>query len=191
MILFISTILFSTIFVSKTGLAAMDPAEIARINADAPYHIIGEVTTDEFVEETTKEEDHPRQLRKMWIEVSDVIKAPNGLEENNIVEVFYHYIPSWDAHSYVGGARMDIAENDVIEIWLVEGDNGWRPALSGDSINHIIYNEDRNDHISEPFWHAIQRKLANLDGIQTDVFVLIGLVIVLGIAIYRGLRKTA
>ncbi|MEN2767831.1 hypothetical protein [Ornithinibacillus xuwenensis] len=178
------------LLVTNTVLAAMDPTEIEQINRDAPYHIIGTVTSDELYSDVTKDQEHPIQLRKMTIHITDVIKAPNNMIGNRSVDVFYHYIPAWDAKNYNGGKRMDIAKEDVIEIWLEEGDNGWEPAISGDSVHHIRYQEDRSEHIEEPFWNAFTRKLSSLDSIQTDAFVIIGLLIVLIWACYRGLRKT-
>jgi hypothetical protein len=119
--------------ISSTAFASMDPVEIKEINEEAPYHIVGEVTADEHFKDITEDKKHPKQIRKMTIQISRVEKSPDGIVANNIVEVFYHYIPAWDADEYVGGTRVDIALKDIISIWLSEGVYGWEPVLGGNS----------------------------------------------------------
>src|SRR5690606_25438674 len=89
--------------ISSTVFAAMDPVEVEKRNAQAPYQISGKVTSDVLYKDVTDNNKHPQQIRKVTLEISDVIKAPTELEENNTVELFYHYIPSWNASEYVGG----------------------------------------------------------------------------------------
>jgi hypothetical protein len=182
-LVFIWSILSSTVF------ASMDPVEVKEINEKAPYHIVGEVTSDELFKDITEDKNHPVQIRKMTLRISKVEKAPDGLETNNVVEVFYHYIPAWDAENYVGGAHMDIAVKDIISIWLSEGDYGWEPVLSRNSIIHLTYSEDRMDHIPEPFFHKIIVGLGTIRNTNLDLLVLFSLGAILIWAFYRGLRK--
>jgi hypothetical protein len=124
------------------------------------------------------------------MEVSEVIKAPDDAINNNIVEVYYTYIPSWDVGEYVGGKRMDIALGDVLTIWLEKGDYGWEPVLGGDSVAHINYSDDREDHIPEPLLHSILRGLDHVMEMKLDIFIFGGLLLVITWAVFRGLRKT-
>ena len=174
---------------SSTVFASMDPTEVKEINEEAPYHIVGEVTSDELYKDITEDKNHPVQIRKMTLRISKVEKAPDGLETNNDVEVFYHYFPAWDARNYVGGARTDIAVQDIITIWLSEGDYGWEPVLAGNSIIHLKYNEDRMEHIAEPLLHKIMAGLGNLRNMNVDLLVLCSLGAILIWAFYRGLQK--
>jgi hypothetical protein len=177
--------------ISSTVFAAMDPVEVEKRNAQAPYQISGKVTSNVLHKDVTDNVKHPKQIRKVTIEISDVIKAPTGLEENNTVELFYHYIPSWDASEYVGGAIVDFAIGDVITIWLSKGEYGWEPTIGGNSIHHITYSESRVDYVPEPFLHKLTGMVKNLGNTNTDGLVLCGLFAILGWALFRGLRKAA
>ncbi|WP_042149442.1 hypothetical protein [Paucisalibacillus sp. EB02] len=175
--------------ISSTVFAAMDPVEVEKRNEQAPYQITGEVTSDKLYKDVTENTKHPIQVRKVTIEISEVIKAPTGLEKNNTVELYYHYIPSWDASEYVGGARIDIAIGDVVTVWLSKGDYGWEPAMGGNSIKHLTYSENRVDYVPEPFLHKVAGMDRTLGNTSPNVFVLCGLLAILGWAFLRGLRK--
>ena len=105
----------------------MDPSERKKRNSEAPYHVIGKVTSDELFKDLTKEKGAPYQLRKMTIELEEVLKKPSSTNVDVLaIDVYYSYIPSWRALDYIGGHQpMDITVNDVIEIWLREGEYGW------------------------------------------------------------------
>lgn len=171
-----------------SSLAAMDPAEVNRINEDSPYQIVGMVTADEFIKDITENPDHPVQLRKLTVHISKLVKAPENHREDEYTEVFYHYIPKWVMDQYVGGKRMDIAVHDVVKLWLVDGEYGWEPVLGGESISYIEYYQDRAEHIPEPFFHSIMRVLNNFINMNTEILVLIALFLVLGWAFFQGLR---
>lgn len=188
-VVFIFIYIVLVCMISSTVFAAMDPVEVEKRNAQAPYQISGKVTSDVLYKDVTDNNKHPQQIRKVTLEISDVIQAPTELEENNTVELFYHYIPSWDASEYVGGTSVDLAIGDVITISLSNGEYGWEPTIGGNSIKHITYSEDRVDYIPEPFLHRISGMVKNLGNTNTDVLVLCGLVAILGLAIFRGLRK--
>ncbi|WP_010093881.1 hypothetical protein [Ornithinibacillus scapharcae] len=187
-ILAISGVFILISMLCQSSLAAMDPAEVNRVNEDSPYQISGKVTADELVEDMTENSEHPIQLRKMTIQISKVIKAPESVKEDEYTNVYYHYIPKWDADEYVGGKRVDIAVHDVVTLWLKRGEFGWEPVLGGESVNHIEYHQDRVEHIPEPFVHSVMRGLDNYVEIRAEIFVLITLMLILIWAFYQGLR---
>jgi hypothetical protein len=127
------TSLFSVIFIfifpfmTMKPNAASPPSEIEKAKQEAPLHVIGTVTSDQMYKDITEENETPVQIRKMNLDVKQVLKAPTT-ETLTTVDIFYTYIPSWQAYS--GAKRMDIAVGDVIEIWLKKGEYGWESALS-------------------------------------------------------------
>jgi hypothetical protein len=140
---------------SHEALSAPDPAEVAEIKRQAPLHLIGKVENDEFFENVPNQEY--LQNRKMTISASEVVKAPRSFQQETVFEVYYRYIPSWMADEFIGPVRMDIAEGDMIEIWLEEGKEGWEPVLSGATVNHLQYAPDREEAFKEPFLHKTER----------------------------------
>lgn len=164
--------------------AAMDPAEIKRIHDEAPYRVSGQVVSDELFHDITEEEDHPRQLRKMALEITEVLKSDETIPD--MIEIYYHYIPAWQEFKYVGGKWVDVAVDDVITVWLTEGPHGFELILGGYSMEHVFYAQDRPEHIPEPFWHLVVRKLSN---VNLDFLVLGGILIVLIWAGIYGLRR--
>lgn len=164
---------------ATTTVAAPPPTEVKERIDEAPIHLIGTVTADELFKDISKSEQYPQQVRKMNLKVDRLIKVPTNEKEKKNIEVFYWYIPSWQAKEYTGGERMDIAVGDVIEIWLVEGEYGWEPALGGNTVNHIKYAESRKEPIPEPFWHSIGRKSSSLLKENTEALVLVILSIIL------------
>ncbi|GGA85312.1 hypothetical protein [Ornithinibacillus halotolerans] len=170
-----------------TIFAAIDPAIIQERHEEAPYHIRGKIISDELIEDVTTDDKHPEQLRKMKIQLDEIIKSQSEL--NSVVEIVYHYIPSWNSAEYVGGKRMDIVVNDVVEVWLDDSEHGLEPVLGGYSVHHIHYEENRLEHIPEPFWHGVVRKLGSVKELPLDLFIISGLIIVIGWAVFRGLKK--
>lgn len=158
---------------ANTTIAAPPPNEVEERKNEAPIHLIGTVTTDDFVKDESISEENPRQVRKMVLKVDRLFKTPEAEGGKTDIEVYYWYIPSWQAKEYTGGDRMDIAIGDIIEIWLAEGEHGWEPALGGNTVEHIKYAEDRNEPIPEPFLHSIERKATSLYKEKLEVLVLL------------------
>jgi hypothetical protein len=146
---------FCLIQESHDAFSAPDPAEVEEMKLQAPLHLIGKVQQDEFFQDVPNEEY--LQTRKMTFSASEVLKAPGRLQNQTTFEIYYPYIPSWMAGEFVGPDRMDIAEGDLIEIWLEEGKDGWEPVLSGSTVNHLHYAAERVDPVKEPFIHKAER----------------------------------
>ena len=149
------------ILVTATGLAAPPPTEVEERKKEAPIHLIGTVTVDEKFKDTSRDEDYPQQIRKMSLRVDRLVRGSNDMKEKSTIEVFYWYIPSWQANDYTGGKRVDIAAGDVIEVWLTEGDYGLEPALGGNTVEHVKYAEVRKEPIPEPLSHFLKRQLSH------------------------------
>lgn len=169
-----------------TGIAAPDPTTVKKEKDSAPLHIIGKVKEDILVEDTTKEEKYPQQIRKMTISVQEVIKAPKDVKEENSIEVYYHYIPSWQAHDYVGSSSVYVAVDDVIEIWLDHGESGWEPAFFGHTVEHIQYGENREEAIPEPFLHKLDRISTEALHKNSSYIVLAAMTAILLVIIFKA-----
>jgi hypothetical protein len=158
------SVIFGFIFLFMTipemkPKAAPPPYEIEKAKQEAPLHVIGTVTSDQLYKDITEDKEDPVQIRKINLNVKQILKAPAN-KTLATVDIFYTYIPSWQA--YIGAKRMDIAVGDVIEIWLKKGEYGWEPALSGNTMKHIKYVKNRKEPIPEPFWHSIKRNVRNV-----------------------------
>ena len=162
LLLFLS---FSTI-----SFAAMDPAEIERIKANAPLQLTVDSIKDELIEQPN-DRNSPYQERKMTIEIIDIIKSSQQGKIEETIEVEYTYIPSWV--EMAGGAKMDIAIADKIEIWLDWEGNTWQPSASGDTVRHIYYSEHHQDHIRQPITNKFS--LPNIPPSAIVSFILISL----------------
>ncbi|MFX3673337.1 MAG: hypothetical protein ACE3JQ_02655 [Paenisporosarcina sp.] len=185
---FISILLLINIFFSDTIIASMDPVEIEKLNSEASFHITGKVTSDELYRDISAEQELTYQIRKMTIDIDEILKKPSTVNEDEIsIEVYYSYIPSW--LEYVGGKRMDITVNDVIEVWLEDGETGWEPVLSGDSVNHIEYVKKRNEPISEPILHFFKRILESNIQSNGNGIVITGIFLSIIGLFYIGLKK--
>ena len=130
-------------------LAAPDPDEVEEIKTNAPLHLVGSVIDDRLVEDLSEEKGHPYQIRMMELSNLEIIKNKSGNTSVQNADVYYTYYPTWI--KYDGAARMDIAVGDRIEIWLEHGENGWEPALSGSTVEHIHYADNRTEHIPERY----------------------------------------
>jgi|GEM_PF-7031795 len=135
---------------NQTVWAAPDPSEVEKIKSESALHVIGTVISDELIQDLTKEKERPYQLRKMKLQIEEVISAKSPDQKLDMIEVFYHYYPSWQTDLYVGDSRMDIAVGDKIEIWLEKREQGWESALGGNTVKHLKYAEDRKEPIPEP-----------------------------------------
>lgn len=127
------------------------------------------------------------QIRKMTLQPNRVFKTTGN--ESNKVEVFYSYIPSWQSDQWTGGKRVDIAVEDVIEIWLENGDYGLEPALGGYTIEHHYYAEKRNEPLPEPFLHHITKGIKGFYNQQLELTVLIVVLSILVIIIALSIPK--
>lgn len=174
---------------ATTTMAAPPPTEVKERKNEAPLHLIGKVTADELFKDTSKSEQYPQQVRRMNLKVDRMIRVPSTEKEKTSIEVYYWYIPSWQAKEYTGGERMDIVVGDIIEIWLVEGEYGWEPALGGNTVNHIKYAENRKEPIPEPFLHSIERKTSTLLKENTEAVVLVILSFILFLIGVKGWKS--
>ena len=163
---------------SEPGMAAPPPSEVEARKNEAPLHLIGSVTKDEYFKDLSLDKQHPQQIRKMSLKVDRLYRGPENIKKS--IEVFYWYIPSWQSKEYTGGRRMDIAAGDVIEIWLTPGKYGLEPALGGHTVKHIYYAEARKEAIPEPFVNSIERKLSSLaEYNEVLVLIILSLILVL------------
>lgn len=169
-----------------TGIAAPDPSTVKKEKDSAPLHIIGKIKADILVEDTTKDEKYPQQIRKMTIIAQQVIKAPKDFKEENSIEVYYHYIPSWQAQDYVGSSSVNVAVDDVVEIWLDKGESGWEPAFFGATVEHIEYGENREEAIPEPFLHKLDRISSEAFHKNSSYIVLAAMISILVLIIFKG-----
>lgn len=173
---------------TTASLAAPPPTEVEKRKNEASIHVIGTVSADELFKDTTEDKHYPQQVRKMNLKVDRLIKVPDTEKGKTSFEVFYWYIPSWQEKEYTGGERMDIAVEDVVEIWLVEGEYGWEPVLGGNTVKHIKYADEdsRTEPIPEPFLHFIERKAILLTTEKLEMFVLFVLSLILILIIIKA-----
>lgn len=188
-LMFIICYLFGFLFNVTITLASPPPSEVEERKNEASLHLIGTVTADVLFKDITSDEQYPQQLRKMNLEVDKLIKIPETEKEKTSLEVYYSYIPSWQASEYAGGERMDIAVGDVIEIWLEQGEYGWEPALGGNTVEHLKYIKNRNEPISEPILHAFERMSSAFLKQYTEIFVLVVLSLILVLIGVKALKK--
>lgn len=176
-------------FTTTTTMAAPPPTEVKEKKNVAPLHLIGTVTSDKLFKDLSKSEQYPQQVRRMNLKINQFIKGPDREKENTSIEVFYLYIPSWQAKEYTGGERMDISVGDVIEVWLTDGEYGWEPALGGNTVEHIKYVENRKEPIPEPFLHSIERKSSSLLKENIEAIVLVVLSLILLLIIVKAMKS--
>jgi hypothetical protein len=154
--------------------AAPPPTEVLEIKEKSPLQILGEVEADDLLKDKSQERGYPNQIRSMQLRIEKIIKKPTNLDliSGDSLNVYYSYVPSW-VHMD-GGAKMDIAVGDKIEIWLELGEMGWEPALGGETVNHVKYMEPRKEPISEPLYKKARRIVkGNLEYVIFVGFVLI------------------
>ncbi|WP_306009125.1 hypothetical protein [Bacillus sp. MMSF_3328] len=163
----------------EEALAAPDPAEVEEMKLQAPLHIVGKVEKDAFFQDLPNEKF--LQIRKMTLLPSEVIKAPGSFDQDVALEVYYHYIPSWMADQFTGPAPMDIAKGDIIEIWLEEGKDGWEPVLSGSTVKHVQYRDEREEAVKEPLIHKLKRLAENVFRESSFLTALLFIILLLAI----------
>ncbi len=176
--------------VSPPIFAAPDPVEVEKLKKNAPIQLIGTVVKDELRQDLTTEKELYHQLRTMTISVKEWIRVPSDDRKNKSIDVIYSYIPSWQADLYVGGSRMDITVGDVVEIWLRQGDYGWEPVLGGNTVNHIVYVDDREEPIPEPFPHKLKRSLYQIWESNTSLVVLVSLIVFVSVLMITFRKKS-
>jgi hypothetical protein len=170
------------------AFSAPDPSEVEEMKLQAPLHLIGKVEEDIFYQHLPNEDF--LHIRKMTIDASYVIKAPVALQQGKSFEVYYHYIPSWLAADFDGPVRVDIAEGDLIEIWLEEGKDGWEPVLSGSTVHHLQYALERPEAVKEPFVHKAERWIANACRNESGLLVGLAFAVILLSLFLLAKRKT-
>lgn len=113
-------------------LAAPSPEYVKQMKAEAPLQIIGIVEADTKVRNA--EIGEGAEVRKVTLRVQEVKKKPDSLvlPAGDAIDFFYTYIPP--EIDMAGSARVNIIEGDQIEIWLKTGEEGWVPAVSGNTI---------------------------------------------------------
>lgn len=165
------------------ALAAPDPNEVEAIKQAAPVHLIGTVIEDEMLEQID-DSNFPYQERKMVLQITSIVKGLEEADASSSVEVHYTYIPSW--LEMEGGARMDIAKSDEIEIWLKKEAGVWEPALSGNTVVHLYKNEKRPQHMLPPATtmpNFIKSKLSAMPlGMIVAVLLFFSLILIAGIS---------
>lgn len=165
------------------AFAAPDPNEVEAIKQAAPIHLIGTVIEDEMLEQID-DSNFPHQERKMVLHITSIVKGLEETDARSSVEVHYMYIPSW--LEMEGGARMDIAKSDKIEIWLKKEAGVWKPALSGNTVVHLYKNENRPQHMLPPptsIPNFIKSKLSTIPlGMIVAVLLFLSLFLIAGIS---------
>jgi hypothetical protein len=150
-------VILITIGLAKNVYSAPDPMEVEEIKSKSLFQVVGMVKEDKLYRDLTAEKGTHYQIRKIVLEISEVKKQSGTLPQK--LEVYYVYIPSWQAYQWTGGKRADLAIGDKIEIWLENGEFGMESALGGNTINHLLYVEERTEHIKEPLSHFLKRTL--------------------------------
>jgi hypothetical protein len=176
-----------TIGIGINVSSAPDPLEVDEIKTNAPVHVIGTVKEDILYKEKSKEDGIHFQIRQVVLEVSEIKKQNDSLQKK--LDIFYHYIPLWQADLWSGGERVDIAVGDKIEIWLKKGEYGFVPALGGNTIKHLTYMEERPEYIKEPIFHYFTRTLLDLWKLNQGYFIL-GILLLLLSYIYLKAYRT-
>lgn len=177
---FLIALILLNLCMAPLVLAAPPPTEVLEIKEKSPLQVIGEVEEDVLFEDETEQRGYSSQIRTMQLRIDKIIKKPTNLDlvTGESLNVYYSYVPSWVPMD--GGAKMDIAVGDKIEIWLELGEMGWEPALSGETVNHVKYMEPRKEPIPEPLYKRAHGNVKeNLEYVIFVGFVLILLFMVL------------
>jgi hypothetical protein len=179
---------FTFIFgITSNVLSAPEPSEVEEIKLAAPVHLIGVVKADQLFKDLSVEMGTNYQIRKMTLEVKSFIKSKNINQD--VIDVFYSYIPSWQSDQWVGGKRVDIAKNDAIEIWLEVGEYGLEPALGGYTIDHLRYVHPRNEPLEEPVIHFLKRNIDEAWIKYSSFIVMISLTLIFCMILFSSIKK--
>jgi hypothetical protein len=180
-IFFVMTL--TVFYPSNISMAAPDPTEVDKIKDQAPLHLVGKVIQDDVHKDLTKEKGHYYQIRKMRIKIVDIKRASITLTRP-FVDVYYTYIPDWQGVKYDGYQQTTIVINDVIEVWLKQGELGWEPALGMYTLEHVKSVLNRTEPIPEPYLHFFKRKLISALSNHAPFFVLASLIVLVFVIIF-------
>ncbi|WP_442594615.1 hypothetical protein [Neobacillus sp. D3-1R] len=171
----------------ETAFAAPEPSEVKKIKDKAPVHLKATVLQDELFKDLTKEKGSYYQIRKMKLKVNHFII--NLTNEAQDLDIYYSYIPAWQADKWVGGKNVDIAVGDEVEIWLEKGEYGLEPALGGYTVEHLKYASKRKEPIPEPLNHMISRKVHETWVKHSSLMVIGVMLLILSIISFNALHK--
>ncbi|MCD5322459.1 MULTISPECIES: hypothetical protein [Pontibacillus] len=174
---------------SYVAFAAVSPEEIKEIKRESSVALKGEVVKDRLIKDQSKG-DLYKQDRVMTLSVQEITKGESKLSDPSTVDVFYRYIPTWQRNQYAGGKAMDIAVGDVIKIWLDPAAGKWESSSGGDTVEHIIYKENRSEPLKEPLSHRVQEKMSIDFFTENQAFFVIALLsIILVIVGFFGVQN--
>ena len=148
----------------STALASMPPEEIERKKRAAVLQVVGQVTEDNLLEETTDKAGYPMQIRKMSLLVQEINKAPLGTDvgPGKEITVYYHYVPVWAMANTSCVTYLDVRKGDRLEMWLRPDKEGWSSVVPGYE-RFLLKIKDRPEHIPEPFsrvfWRVIEENV--------------------------------
>lgn len=169
-------------------LAAPDPIEVKELKSKAPLYIEGVIVADVLLEDLKKDQT---QTRKISVEMEEIYQntLPSSFRKGQIIEVQYHYLPTWS--DYVGGGSIQVKKGDKVKLWLKRKDSTFTPILGYYGVEVLKKNGSRIEHIQEPFLHKIQRvwwvSWLNYSPVIIFLFLSIVLIIILR-ASYRNMR---
>lgn len=169
----------------QAAFSAPDPTELKERKEQAPLIIEGIVSEDILVEDRSSEQT---QIRKMVIEILKIYEQHQPVDLNQPIQVQYHYVPHWAEYS--GGKSIQIVKGDTVKLWLEEEDGALTPILGGHGVEVISLHGERVEHITEPFFHKVNRiwKYSWLKHSSLIVFLLISISLVLILKIgYRNM----
>jgi hypothetical protein len=139
---------------SQNVIAAPDPIEVKKQQANAPLILEGKVLDDFLIEDFKGE---AKQIRQMLIEVEEIFQQ-NGspeVQEKQIIEVRYPYFPSW--MDYSGGGSIKVIKGDRLKLWLNKDEHEFTPILGYYGVEVIQANGPRIEHIKEALPHRMAR----------------------------------
>lgn len=139
-----------------TTFAAPPPSEVADAKEKALLHVTGSVTENIFIRDLSEERSYPSQTREFSLVIEAIHNQKEGLNyvPGNTVKIQYTFIPK--RVNMNGPAKVDVTVGDQIEIWLDKEDDQWISSVSGNTINHMIYVEDRPKYMKEPAVNVVK-----------------------------------
>jgi hypothetical protein len=182
-ILFMLLNVYLFLITASSIFAAPPPSEVKEIKEKSPLQVIGEVEADVLLKDESQERGYPNQRRTMFLRIEKILKKPTNLvlKSGESLNIVYSYIPSWVPT--VGGAKMDIVVGDKIEIWLKLGEDGWEPALGGETVNHVKFIEPRKEPIPEPIYNRAHRTIK--ENLGYAIFVGLAVILLLLVIILQ------
>jgi hypothetical protein len=125
------------VLVPIASWGALSPQVVKEAKEKAPLHLIGVVQSDATYRDLSAKFGHPLEIRKMTLQVKSLSKKPSDLTlaAGDTVDVYYDWYPA--SEQMTGGVRIDVLVGDELELWLKKGQDGWEPALGGDTVHGI------------------------------------------------------